>query len=156
MGALVGEYYAGFSSATRSECHLVLVFSGCMPQSSPTHSYTPPPRAPPPSRFFAQEGFVTFVSFILFGSVPMIVYLSMFFAGFEDVWITFGSAAAATVATLFTLGAAQAAITKQNIWLAGLMMMVNGSLAAAAAYLLSWGLLQAIGNGQSTSCLPSR
>ena len=59
----------------------------------------------------------------------------------------FGIAAAATAITLFLLGALQGGITRQNIALAGTYMMINGSLAAAAAYAISVGILHIIGNG---------
>jgi hypothetical protein len=41
--------------------------------------------------------------------------------------------------------ALQAFIIKQSILKQGVLMMVNGGLAAAAAYLVGWGLQKALG-----------
>lgn len=59
----------------------------------------------------------------------------------------FGIACAFTALTLFMLGVTQAQITKQGRVKTGLLMTLNGGLAAAAAYLIGWGLEHAIGNG---------
>lgn len=67
---------------------------------------------------------------------------------YHDTGGIFGIAAAATALSLFTLGAIQGAITRQNFFKAGLFMMVNGSLAGAAAYLVGWGIEQSIGVGE--------
>ena len=96
-----------------------------------------------------KEGAITFLSFLLFGSVPMWVYIACYASGYKDVNGTFGIAAAATVITLFVLGATQGAITRQNILKSGGGMAINGTLACAAAYLVSWGILRIIGNGSS-------
>lgn len=95
----------------------------------------------------AMDGFVTFCSFIIFGSVPMWAYVVTFYAGYRERNGVFGVACAFTAATLFLLGVTQAAITKQNRLKAGALMTLNGGLAAAAAYLVGWGLEVAIGNG---------
>lgn len=84
----------------------------------------------------------------VFGSVPMWVYVITYAAGYSNGNGTFGIAAAATVVTLFALGALQGAITRQSILKSGMGMTINGSMAAASAYLVSWGILQAIGNGE--------
>ena len=94
------------------------------------------------------------MSFLIFGSVPMWVYIIAFPADAESQWTIFGVAAAMTAITLFLLGATQAYITRGNFVTAGTLMTVNGSLAAAAAYLLSWGLFTLIGNGVDESGCP--
>jgi vacuolar iron transporter family protein len=96
-----------------------------------------------------KDGLMTFLSFLVFGSVPMWVYVITYAAGYANTNGTFGIAAAATVVTLYALGALQGVITRQGIIKSGLAMTVNGSLAAASAYLVSWGILQAIGNGST-------
>ncbi len=96
-----------------------------------------------------KDGAMTFVAFLVFGSVPMWVYVACYGAGYTNAQAQFGIAAAATACTLFALGALQSAITRQNVLKGGLGMTINGSLAAASAYLVSWGILQAIGNGSS-------
>ena len=95
----------------------------------------------------AMDGFVTFISFILFGSVPMWTYLILFYAGFKGNGGIFGISCATTAMTLFALGWVQASITGQHKLRTGSLMMINGGLAAAAAYLVGWGLEHAVGTG---------
>lgn len=95
----------------------------------------------------AKNGLITFGSFVLFGSVPMWVYLMMWSSNYNDAGGMFGVACGFTALTMFALGATQARITKQGWVRTGLMMMTNGCLAAAAAYLVGWGLDAAIGKG---------
>ena len=95
----------------------------------------------------AKDGAVTFVSFLIFGSVPLWVYVITYGAHYTNVGGTFGISAAACACSLFALGVVQGSITRQNRMRAGLYMTINGGLAGAAAYLVSWGVSQAIGNG---------
>jgi vacuolar iron transporter family protein len=101
----------------------------------------------------AKEGTVTFLSFLAFGTVPMWVYVICWGAKYTKPNGVFGIACAATVVTLFALGVLQGVITRQNPYLNGLKMTINGSLAAAAAYLVSWGILQAFGGNTGGGCL---
>ena len=97
----------------------------------------------------AKNGLITFGSFVAFGSVPMWVYVILWGSGYSDKQGTFGIACAFTALTMFLLGSTQARITKQNVLKTGGSMMLNGCLAAAAAYLIGWGLEHAIGKGES-------
>ena len=45
---------------------------------------------------------------------------------------------------LFGLGATQAWILKQSFLKQGVLMVVNGGLAASAAYLVGWGLQKSV------------
>ncbi len=96
----------------------------------------------------AWDGFVTFCSFIIFGSVPMWLYVIFFLAGYEDPdsdGVRFAVACVVTALTLFALGYVKATITKMgNAFKSGSLMMLNGSLAAASAYLVGWGLEEAL------------
>lgn len=105
-------------------------------------------QTPEPDENPAKNGLVTFGSFVVFGSVPMWVYLITWASKYEDHQGVFGIACAFTALTMFTLGATQAKITKQNILKTGFTTMMNGSIAAAAAYLIGWGLEHAIGKGE--------
>jgi vacuolar iron transporter family protein len=99
----------------------------------------------------AKDGFVTFMSFLLFGSVPCIALAIMYGAKYTDRGGVFGITCAATVITMFALGATQAKVTRQPLLASALIMTINGSLAAASAYLVGWGLDEAFGgvtNGQ--------
>ena len=108
-------------------------------------------QTPDPDENPAKNGLVTFGSFVLFGSVPMWVYVITWGAKYEYQAGVFGIACAFTALTMFALGATQAKITKQNVLKTGLTTMANGSIAAAAAYLIGWGLEHAIGKGE-TQC----
>jgi VIT1/CCC1 family predicted Fe2+/Mn2+ transporter len=94
-----------------------------------------------------KDGSVTFISFLLFGSLPLWVYVIVYGAKYDNVDGAFGISAAACALSLFALGWTQGSITRQSKWRAGVFMMINGSLASAAAYLVGWGIMQAIGNG---------
>lgn len=94
-----------------------------------------------------KNGLVTFGSFVLFGSVPMWVYLITWGASYDSEQGVFGIACGFTALTMFLLGATQARITRQPVLKTGSLLMLNGCLAAAAAYLIGWGLDTAIGKG---------
>lgn len=93
-----------------------------------------------------KKGVVTFTSFVLFGSVPVITYgaLREVDWGETSVNVTFLIACIMTGATLFALGVAKAQITKQHRLKSGALMLVNGGLAAAAAFFIGWGLEEAL------------
>lgn len=93
----------------------------------------------------AKGGAITFVSFCIFGALPLIVYVICWAAKWTSKWGIFGVAIAATVLTLFALGALQGKITRVSMLKSGLFMMMTGSLASAAAYLLAWGISKAVG-----------
>lgn len=91
-----------------------------------------------------KDGAMTFVSFLIFGAVPLIVYAACWGGGLTDQGAIFGIACAFTFVTLVALGVLQGAITGLPLWRAGLYMGAVGSLAAAAAFLVGWGLGKAI------------
>lgn len=95
-----------------------------------------------------KNGLVTFGSFVVFGSVPMWVYLILWGSHYTDYQGIFGIACGFTAVTMFLLGSTQARITHQPVLKTGTTMMLNGCLAAAAAYLIGWGLEHAIGTGK--------
>ena len=101
----------------------------------------------------AKDGIVCFLSFLIFGSVPLWVYVGIYGAKYKNVGGSFGISAVACAASLFALGCVQGQITRQSKVRAGLFMTVNGMLAGAAAYLVSWGILEAIGSsGEEHVC----
>ena len=93
-----------------------------------------------------KDGATTFVSFLFFGAVPLIVYVICWAAGVVQQGTIFGIACAFTFITLFVLGMLQGAITRLNVWRSGAYMAAIGSLATAAAFLVGWGLSKAITN----------
>ena len=78
---------------------------------------------------------VTFISFLVFGFIPLGAYvLSLFIAGMES-W-TFIIACILTATTLFILGALKVKVTMKNWFKSGLEMLIVGGVAAIAAFLI--------------------
>lgn len=96
----------------------------------------------------AKDGLWTFLSFILFGSVPILSYLFCWAAKYSNKQGAFGISCAATAITLFCLGAVQGKISRLNVWKSGSLMLLNGGMATVAAYLIGWGLEEAFGLSQ--------
>jgi VIT1/CCC1 family predicted Fe2+/Mn2+ transporter len=97
----------------------------------------------------AKDGWMCFLSFMIFGSGPLWVYVITNSANYKNSNGNLGIAAATCAFCLFMLGFTQGSITRQSRWRAGTFMVVNGMLAGLAAYLLSWGIFAAIGsNGE--------
>lgn len=81
-----------------------------------------------------KNGVVTFLSFVVFGSVPLWCYVIFYAAGVENASTMFTICCVATAMTMFLLGVFKAKVTSQPVLKSGLLMTLNGSLAAAAAY----------------------
>uniref|UniRef100_A0A7S2BMM4 Uncharacterized protein n=1 Tax=Octactis speculum TaxID=3111310 RepID=A0A7S2BMM4_9STRA len=99
----------------------------------------PPPTDEPSTA--AQKGFVTFMSFITFGSVPLMVF------GVKDFLVSIGMpfsplvmSSASSALTMFTLGAIKGRLTAQNMVISGVFMAAHGLMAAYAAYAIGWGM----------------
>lgn len=99
----------------------------------------------------AKDGFVTFLSFMAFGSVPMWFYVIFRIADWHSKGSQFAVACVATAFTLFCLGVFKAKITRQPRLKQGLLMLVNGVLAAAAAYLIGYALEELLDASQNCS-----
>jgi VIT1/CCC1 family predicted Fe2+/Mn2+ transporter len=88
-----------------------------------------------------KNGLVTFASFCLFGSVPLLSYVVAVAnpnrpnAGFDP---TFMIACIMTGVTLFCLGIAKSRVTGQWWLKSGLLVLITGGLAALAAYLVGY------------------
>ena len=76
---------------------------------------------------------VTFVSFIIFGFIPLVAYIFSMFFSIEDSQV-FLIAVILTGLTLFLLGALKVKVTGKNWVKSGLEMLFVGGLAAIAAY----------------------
>jgi VIT1/CCC1 family predicted Fe2+/Mn2+ transporter len=80
-----------------------------------------------------KKGLYTFLSFLVFGSIPLLVYLaSPALPCMKDH--TFFAASLLTGITIFTLGALKVRITQRNWLLSGLQMLVSGGSSATLAY----------------------
>lgn len=85
----------------------------------------------------------TLGSFIVAGSVPLLVYLLGLFLPIEP-GVSFAVTTGLSAAALFGLGAAKVLITKRNWFRSGLEMLAVGGLAAGVAYLVGY-LLRGLG-----------
>ena len=92
-----------------------------------------------------KNGAVSFLSFVFWGAVPLVPYLIFFGTNYHDKTGQFGICIAVTMLCLFGLGAQQALILKQSVPRQAALMALNGGVAAAASFLVSWGLQRAIG-----------
>ena len=72
-------------------------------------------------------------------------YIGFYVQNYNSEGGTIGICAAVTILTLFALGATQAYIIRQNMFWQGLLMAINGSIAAGAAYGIGHGLQVAFG-----------
>jgi len=83
-----------------------------------------------------KNGIVTFISFIVCGIVPLLVYMFVDVhssSGDTNFYISIGMTAAA----LFILGALKSLSSYMSWWRSGLSIMILGCIAAAAAYGIS-------------------
>ena len=80
-----------------------------------------------------KNALVTFISFIIFGFIPLLTYVVSKFLPFISA-NKFLLASILTGLTLFTLGAVKVKITNKNWVMSGLEMFIVGGIAAAAAY----------------------
>ena len=97
-----------------------------------------------------KNGLVTFAAFVLFGFVPLLSYVLAGATGASDA-ANFVAACALTGLTMLALGAAKAKFTNQSMLKSALLMLLNGSMAAVAAYLVSWGISDALGGVQEAA-----
>lgn len=77
------------------------------------------------------DGFATFISFVIIGALPLIPFLIP--AAAESA---FTISAAATGVTFFVVGAARSLVIDRNPFLAGFEMLLVGGIASGIAYLL--------------------
>ena len=99
-----------------------------------------------------KDGAVTFISFLIFGSIAMWVYVICNGVKYKNAGGTLGISAAATFAALFILGVIQGHVSKVNRFQSGMTLAINGSLACAAAYGVSYGIMSIIGTGGEAVC----
>jgi VIT1/CCC1 family predicted Fe2+/Mn2+ transporter len=104
---------------------------------------------PPDSKNAAlKSGLTTFVAFVVFGSVPLLAYTRCLFGvhfGSDRVNVLFTTSVFLTAVTMFLLGVTKAQFTNQNKLESGIIMLMNGIIAAGFAYLIGWSLQEALG-----------
>ncbi len=81
-----------------------------------------------------KNGLVTFASFVIFGFVPLLIFVLMHFTG----WTLNGMlwACVLTACTLFGLGVAKSKFSAVAWWRSGAEMLLLGGVAAVAAYFI--------------------
>lgn len=80
------------------------------------------------------NGLVTFLSFVLFGFIPLLIFVVLHFTAWELDGMFW--ACVLTAATLFCLGVAKSRFSMVRWWTAGLEMLLLGGLAASAAFFI--------------------
>lgn len=86
------------------------------------------------------HGFMTFLSFAIFGSIPLLPYL----LGVQSDQ-RFGTAIISTAAALFILGLARSYITRERIFRGPFEILTVGALGAVVAYAIGVGLRSIVG-----------
>ncbi|MFW9998113.1 MAG: VIT1/CCC1 transporter family protein, partial [Candidatus Odinarchaeota archaeon] len=83
-----------------------------------------------------KNALVTFISFAVFGSIPLVVYILSLFIPLlmENPFFIFFVACTMTGLTLFALGALKVRVTGKKWFVSGFEMLVVGGLAAIAAF----------------------
>ena len=97
----------------------------------------------------AKNGLVTFLAFVFFGFIPLTSYVLAGATGASDR-ANFVVACLLTALTMLALGASKARFTNQSTVKSALLMLLNGGMAAVAAYLVSWGIAEALGGVSAT------
>lgn len=92
-----------------------------------------------------RNGVATLLSFIIAGSVPLLIYLLDLLIP-VPAGISFPTSLVLSGLALFGLGAAKVLVTQNNPWRSGLEMLLVGGLAAGVAYIVG-ALLKGIGGG---------
>jgi vacuolar iron transporter family protein len=84
-----------------------------------------------------KNGLITFASFMLFGSIPLLSFIILIpFTDSDSV--KFASACLVSALGLALLGVARARIAGQNMMLTTAITLFSGVIAGAAAYLVGW------------------
>jgi VIT1/CCC1 family predicted Fe2+/Mn2+ transporter len=86
-----------------------------------------------------RNAIATFLSFGVFGFVPLAAHVTAMFAPGMRAY-SFELSCILTALTLFVLGALKVRITERNWFLSGIEMLIVGGLAAAAAYGIGYAL----------------
>lgn len=87
-----------------------------------------------------KEAFITFLSFVGFGFVPILFYIIFFYSEYDSYTNIFIINCVITFCTMFGLGVYQAKITKQNIYKGGIVLTINGVIAASLAFIIGYSI----------------
>jgi len=84
-------------------------------------------------------GFVTLLSFLIFGFIPLLAYVVLFPLNISSRNL-FIIAIGLTIVTLILLGLLKGKLTGSNLLASALLITVNGALTAASSYAIGYGL----------------
>jgi len=87
-----------------------------------------------------KEALITFCSFLLFGLIPMLIYIFSYWAHYYNYNTIFIIDCFITLLTISCLGYTQAVITKQSKLMGCLVLTINGFVSTGCAFLLGYGL----------------
>jgi len=87
-----------------------------------------------------KEALITFMSFIGFGFVPILFYIIFYYSDYDSYKNIFIINCFITSTAMFGLGVYQAKITKQNIYKGGIVLTINGVIAASLAFIIGYGI----------------
>jgi len=108
-------------------------------------------KSPDPSDSPAIDGLITFVSFIIYGLVPLIPFM-IGIAVPTNFWVLFGVSCALVGIVMFSLGAFTSIFTILSWYKGGLYMFVVGAIGAVASYLIGWGISSSLGSPVPPIC----
>jgi len=101
--------------------------------------------SPDPDDSPAKHGCVTFVSFVIYGLVPLIPFM-IGTAVETPFWTLFGISCALVGVVMFALGAITSIFTILTWYRGGLYIFAVGTVAAVASYLIGWGVGNVVGS----------
>ncbi len=84
------------------------------------------------------------IFFLFFGFIPLLPFVLGGATKASD-GVNFVVACVLTGCTMLALGASKAKFTNQSMVRSALLMLLNGGMAAVAAYMVSWGMAEALG-----------
>jgi len=106
---------------------------------------------PDPNESPAKHGGVTFISFVIYGFVPLIPFM-IGTAVPTQFWTLFGISCALVGVVLFALGAVTSIFTILPWYKGGFYIFAVGFLAAVASYLIGWGVGTIVPSSPTPSC----
>ena len=89
-------------------------------------------------REIRKEALITFFSFIIFGFIPVLVYLICYWSKYEEQGVIFAIDCVFTLLTIMALGYFQAVITKQPKLIGIASLTLNGRVSTAVAFTLGF------------------
>ena len=87
-----------------------------------------------------KEALITFFSFIIFGFIPVLVYLICYWSKYEEQGVVFAIDCVFTLLTIMALGYFQAVITKQPKLIGIASLTLNGLVSTGIAFCLGYGI----------------